>query len=131
MPRFLAAEVKAKVRELYEGTALTHARIAAATGVGASTVSVLAQREGWTRHPEARTVARLEAGRREAILRMREACVPARAIAAAAGCHPRTVGRIASPERRAVAFGIDVSTEAGFAPVPAALRRAACGADEP
>ena len=36
MPRFLPEEVVAKVRELYEGMPLTHARIAAATGVGAS-----------------------------------------------------------------------------------------------
>jgi hypothetical protein len=121
MPRFLPPEVVAKVRELYEGMPLTHARIAAATGVGASTVSVLAQKEGWTRHPEARTVARLAAGRREAILRLREAGVPARAVAAAAGCHPRTVGRIVSPERRAAAFGIDAAAEAGFPPVPAHL----------
>ena len=44
MPRFLPEEVVATVRELYEGTELTHAQIAARTGVGASTLAVLAQK---------------------------------------------------------------------------------------
>ena len=105
MPRFLPEEVVAKVRELYEGMPLTHARIAAATGVGASTVSVLAQKNGWTRCPEARTSRRLSHDQCEAILRLREAGASARSVAAAAGCHARTVGRIAPPERRTAAFG--------------------------
>src|SRR5215218_3881704 len=105
MPRYLPEEVVAKVRELYEGMPLTHARIAAATGVGESTVSVLAQKNGWTRCPEARTSRRLSHDQCEAILRLREAGASARAVAAAAGCHARTVGRIAPPERRTAAFG--------------------------
>jgi hypothetical protein len=123
MPRFLPEEVVAKVRELYEGMPLTHARIAAATGVGESTVSVLAQKNGWTRCPEARTSRRLSHDQCEAILRLREAGASARSVAAAAGCDARTVGRIAPPERRTAAFGTLAApwpgaAEAGDLPVP-------------
>jgi hypothetical protein len=124
MPRFLPEEVVAKVRELYEGMPLTHARIAAATGVGESTVSVLAQKNGWTRCPEARTSRRLSHDQCEAILRLREAGASARSVAAAAGCHARTVGRIAPPERRTAAFGTlaapwpGAAAQAGALPVP-------------
>ena len=123
MPRFLPEEVVAKVRELYEGMPLTHARIAVAAGVGESTVSVLAQKNGWTRCPEARTSRRLSHDQCEAILRLREAGASARAVAAAAGCHARTVGRIAPPERRTAAFGTVAApwpgaAEAGDLPVP-------------
>ncbi|HEX8666581.1 MAG TPA: helix-turn-helix domain-containing protein [Beijerinckiaceae bacterium] len=118
MPRFLAEEVVARVRELYEGTALTHAKIAAETGVGASTVSVIAEREGWARHPEAKRKSRLEEERREAILRLREAGVPAVKIAATAGCHRNTVARIA-PLRPAAAPWPLAGVEAG--PVPERL----------
>jgi hypothetical protein len=99
MPRFLSPEVKARVRELYEGTALTHARIAAVAKVGASTVSVLANKEGWTRHPGARTSPRLSNDQCEAILRLRQTGASTGDIAAAAGCHRDTVRRIAPPER--------------------------------
>jgi hypothetical protein len=116
MPRFLAEEVVARVRELYEGMPLTHARIAAAAGVGESTVSVLAQKHGWTRCPEARTSRRLSHDQYEAILRLRDAGASARAVAAAAGCHARTVGRIAPPERRAAAFGPGAALSPGSAP---------------
>jgi hypothetical protein len=108
MPRFLAAEVVARVRGLYEGTAMTHAKIAAETGVGASTVSVLAEREGWARHPEAKRKSRLEEERREAIMRLREAGVPAGKIAAAAGCHRNTVARIAPLKPAAFSAGAPV-----------------------
>ena len=119
MPRFLPEEVVAKVRELYEGMPLTHARIAVAAGVGESTVSVLAQKNGWTRCPEARTSRRLSHDQCEAI-----PGASARAVAAAAGCHARTVGRIAPPERRTAAFGTvaapwpGAAAEAGALPVP-------------
>jgi hypothetical protein len=126
MPRFLSEEVVARVRELYQGTPLTHAGIAAAAGVGESTVSVLARKNGWTRCPEARTSRRLSHDQYEAILRLRDTGASARSVAAAAGCHARTVGRIASPERRAAAFGPAPFTgaecfgaaEGGFAAVP-------------
>ena len=123
MPRFLPEEVVAKVRELYEGMPLTHARIAVAAGVGESTVSVLAQKNGWTRCPEARTSRRLSHDQCEAILRLREAGASARAVAAAAGCHARTVGRIAPPERRTAASGTVAApwpgaAQAGALPVP-------------
>ncbi|HEX8168676.1 MAG TPA: hypothetical protein VF601_23185 [Beijerinckiaceae bacterium] len=129
MPRFLAEEVVARVRELYEGAPLTHARIAAAAGVGESTVSVLARKHGWTRCPEARTSRRLSHDQYEAILRLRDTGASARSVAAAAGCHARTVGRIAPPDRRAAAFGTGAASvpgaarsgaaaEAGFAAVP-------------
>src|SRR4051794_10844902 len=100
MPRYLAAEVVARVRELYEGTALTHARIAATTGVGASTVAVLAEKSGWTRHPAARRSPQLRGWKRAAIVSLREAGAPAGIIAEAAGCHRNTVARIA-PRRAA------------------------------
>ncbi|MFL5173462.1 MAG: hypothetical protein ACJ8CX_22785 [Microvirga sp.] len=127
MPRFLPEEVVAKVRELYEGMPLTHARIAVAAGVGESTVSVLAQKNGWTRCPEARTSRRLSHDQCEAILRLREAGASARSVAAAAGCHARTVGRIAPPERRTAAFGTvaapspGAAAQAGALPVPERL----------
>ncbi len=118
MPRFLSAEAKARARELYEGTTLSHARIGAAAGMGASTVSVLAQIEGWTRHPEARTSPRLAEDRRAAILRLRRAGAPAGDIAAAAGCHRNTIGRIAPlAGRRGVAIGPEAA--AGSALIPA------------
>ena len=126
MPRYLAEEVVAKVRELYEGMPLTHARIAAAAGVGESTVSVIPRKHGWTRCPEARTSRRLSHDQCEAILRLREAGASARAVAAAAGCHARTVGRIA-PERRTAAFGTvaapwpGAAAPAGALPVPERL----------
>ena len=94
------------------------------TGVGESTVSVLAQKNGWTRCPEARTSRRLSHDQCEAILRLREAGASARAVAAAAGCHARTVGRIAPPERRTAAFGTvaapwpGAAAQAGALPVP-------------
>jgi hypothetical protein len=120
MPRFLSPEVKARVRELYEGTALTHAQIAAKTGVGASTVSVLAEKWGWTRHPAAQRSPQLREWRRAAIVSLREAGAPAGLIADAAGCHRNTVGRIA-PLKRAAAFGTGAAAAADAPPVPAHL----------
>jgi hypothetical protein len=120
MPRFLSAEAKARARELYEGTTLSHARIGAAAGMGASTVSVLAQIEGWTRHPEARTSPRLAEDRRAAILRLRRAGAAAGDIAAAAGCHRNTVARIAPLKRGAGAEGAaGAPVEGGSALIPA------------
>jgi hypothetical protein len=119
MPRFLAPEVVAKVRELYEGTSLTHARIAAKTGVGASTVAVLAEKWGWTRHPEARRSPQLRGWKRAAIVSLREAGAPAGVIAEAAGCHRNTVGRIAPLKRPAApAVAPDHAAEAGVPPIP-------------
>lgn len=96
MPRFLDVGVKARVRELYEGTGLTHAQIAARTGVGASTVSVLAEKEGWTRHPEARKSPGVAAGKRDAVVALVRHGVAKTEIAALAGIHRNTVGRIAA-----------------------------------
>jgi hypothetical protein len=118
MPRFLSAEVVAKVRELYEGTAMTHARIAAETGVGASTVAVLAEKSGWKRHPAARRSPQLRGWKRVAIVSLREAGAPAGVIAEAAGCHRNTVGRIAPLRRAAAPAGPKAAAEAGFAAVP-------------
>ena len=94
MPRVLPTEVKERVRELYEGTGLTHARIAARTGVGASTVSVLAEKEGWTRHPEAKKSPGVPGQKRGAIVTLARHGVPKGEIAALAGIHRNTVGRI-------------------------------------
>src|SRR5205085_7480100 len=116
MPRFLAAEVVARVRELYEGTPLTHAQIAAETGVGASTVAVLAQKHGWKRHPAARRSPQLRGWKRVAVVSLRDAGAPAGVIAAAAGCHRNTVGRIA-PLCRAPAPA-KPEAAAGSAPPP-------------
>jgi transposase len=96
MPRFLPTEVKERVRELYEGTGLTHARIAARTGVGASTVSVLAEKEGWTRHPEAKKSPGVAAVKRDAVVALVRQGVPKTEVAALAGIHRNTVGRIAA-----------------------------------
>jgi transposase len=96
MPRFLDVEVKERVRELYEGTGLTHAKIAARTGVGASTVSVLAEKEGWTRHPEAKKSPGVAAVKRDAVVALVRHGVPKTEIAALAGIHRNTVGRIAA-----------------------------------
>jgi hypothetical protein len=119
MPRVLPEEVVATARELYEGTELTHAQIAARTGVGASTVAVLAQKWGWKRHPAARRSPRLRGWKRAAILTLREAGAPVGVIAGAAGCHRNTVARIA-PLRCVAAPPAPqaAAAQAGALPVP-------------
>lgn len=109
MPRFLEVEVKERVRELYEGTGLTHAKIAARTGVGASTVSVLAEKEGWTRHPEAKKSPGVAAVKREAVVALVRHGVRKGEIAALAGIHRNTVGRIAADA------GLGATEEPGLA----------------
>jgi hypothetical protein len=109
MPRFLDLEVKARVRELYEGTGLTHAKIAARTGVGASTVSVLAEKEGWTRHPEAKKSPGVPGEKRGAIVTLARHGVPKGEIAALAGIHRNTVGRITAEA------GLGATEEPGLA----------------
>jgi hypothetical protein len=96
MPKHLPPEVKQKVRALYEGSTLTHAQIGAETGVAESTVSVWGAAGGWTRPRGARVTARLVLAQRATVARLsRNGARPAD-VAAAAGCHRRTVGRIAA-----------------------------------
>ena len=109
MPRFLEVEAKERVRELYEGTGLTHAKIAARTGVGASTVSVLAEKEGWTRHPEAKKSPGVAAVKREAVVALVRHGVRKGEIAALAGIHRNTVGRITAEA------GLGATEEPGLA----------------
>ena len=123
MPRFLDVEVKERVRELYEGTGLTHAKIAARTGVGASTVSVLAEKEGWTRHPEAKKSPGVPGEKRGAIVTLVRHGVPKGEIAALAGIHRNTVGRIAAGEGLAGEAGA-AGAPTGVAPHLAALYEA-------
>jgi hypothetical protein len=103
------------VRGLYEGTGLTHARIAARTGVGASTVSVLAEKEGWTRHPEAKKSPGVAPVKRDAVVTLVRHGVPKGEIAALAGIHRNTVGRIAGA---GLGFGAEEGGSGGAAAVP-------------
>jgi hypothetical protein len=98
MPRFLEAEVKARVRALYEGTTLTHLAIGTETGVGASTVSTLAVKEGWSRPRGARASPRIPAQKRAAAARLRRLGARDGDIAALMGCHRRSIARIAAPD---------------------------------
>ena len=96
MPKHLPPEVKQKVRALYEGSTLTHVQIGAETGVVGSTVSVWGAAEGWTRPPGARVTARLVLAQRATVARLSRNGARHADVAAAAGCHRRTVGRIAA-----------------------------------
>jgi hypothetical protein len=96
MPKHLPPELKQKVRALYEGSTLTHAQIGAETGVAESTVSVWGAAGGWTRPRGARVTARLVLAQRATVARLSRNGARAADVAAAAGCHRRTVGRIAA-----------------------------------
>jgi hypothetical protein len=121
MGKHLPDDVKHNARALYEGTTLTHAAIGAEVGVAPSTVSVWAAAGGWTRPRGARVTARLVTAQRATVSRLFRNGARAGDVAAVAGCHRRTVGRIAAMEP----FGPDEAAPgADAAPHLAELRAA-------